>query len=89
MYMLKVIISLYVLMFSFNNQIFAIECNLSKFQKTLGELIASQYSDETKRKELARYSVCDDPIKNYYKKFKTLALLIVITMIIKIVQKNV
>ena len=64
--MLKVITSLFVLMITFNNQIIAFECNFSKFQKTLGELIASQYSDETKRKELARYSVCDDPIKNYY-----------------------
>ena len=73
MYMLKVITSLFVLMFTFNNQIIAFECNFSKFQKTLGELIASQYSDETKRKELARYSVCDDPIKNYYNQFKTLA----------------
>ena len=70
---LKVIIVLIGFMFSFNNQIFAIECDVSKFQKKVGELVAKQWTDETKREEVARYSVCGDPIKSQYENIKKIA----------------
>ena len=70
---LKVIIVLIGFMFSSNNQIFAIECDVSKFQKKVGELVAKQWADETKREEVARYSVCGDPIKSQYENIKKIA----------------
>ncbi len=75
---LKVIIVLIGFMFSFNNQIFAIECydapgasrNMTKFTGIIREAAATQFKDEAKLEELASYSVCGGPIKTVYEKMK-------------------
>ena len=56
---LQVIIVLIGFMFSFNNQIFAIECDVTKFFQKVSELVQTQWADETLREEVARYSVCE------------------------------
>ena len=58
-------------MFSFNNQIFAIECDITKFGGLLKEVAATQFKDEAKLEELAGYSVCGAPVKTIYEKIKT------------------
>ena len=75
---LKVIIVLIGFMFSFNNQIFAIECydapgasrNMTKFTGIIREAAATQFKDEAKLEELASYSVCGTPIKTSYEAIK-------------------
>ena len=68
---LKVIIVLIGFMFSFNNQIFAIECDITKFSGLLKEVAATKFKDEAKLEELASYSVCGAPVKTIYEKIKT------------------
>ena len=51
---LKVIIVLIGFMFSFNNQIFAIECDITKFSGLLKEVAGTQFKDEAKLEELAQ-----------------------------------
>ena len=53
---LKVIIVLIGFMFSFNNQIFAIECDITKFSGLLKEVAGTQFKEEAKLEELASYS---------------------------------
>ena len=67
---LKVIIVLIGFMFSFNNQIFAIECDITKFSGLLKEVAATQFKDEAKLEELASYSVCPAPVKTTYEAIK-------------------
>ena len=68
--MLKVIISLFVFMFSFNNQIFAVECDMTKFSEILQEVGATKFQNEATLEKLASYSVCGDPIKKIYEQLK-------------------
>jgi hypothetical protein len=70
---LQVIIVLIGFMFSFNNQIFAIECDATKFFQNVKDLVATQWADEKLRKEVARYSVCEGPVKIQYKILKVVA----------------
>jgi len=70
---LKVIIVLIGFMFSFNNQIFAIECDLAKFFQNVNDLVATGWEDEKLREEVARYSVCEGPVKIQYKRLKVAA----------------
>ena len=67
---LKVIIVLIGFMFSFNNQIFAIECDITKFSGIIREVAKTQFKDEAKLEELASYSVCGTPIKTSYEAIK-------------------
>ena len=67
---LKVIIVLIGFMFSFNNQIFAIECDITKFGGLLKEVAATQFKDEAKLEELASYSLCPAPVKTTYEAIK-------------------
>ena len=63
---LKVIIALIGFIFSFNSQVFSIECDVSKFSKAFYDLKATQWGDVVKRVEFASYSVCGEPIKADY-----------------------
>ena len=68
---LKITIVLIGFMFSFNNQIFAIECDITKFTGIIKEVAVTQFKDEAKLEELAGYSVCGAPVKTIYEKIKT------------------
>ena len=53
---LKVFFILIVFLLSFNNQVFAIECDITKFSGLLKEVAGTQFKDEAKLEELASYS---------------------------------
>ena len=73
---LKVIIVLIGFMFSFNNEIFAVECDYMKFMGKYKEMMMGERSrsgllkDVAKIEELVSYSVCGDPIKTHYETMK-------------------
>ena len=73
---LKVIIVLIGFMFSFNNQIFAIDCDFAKYVVKLKEMMATERSRSGLLKDVAiieefvSYSVCGDPIKTHYETMK-------------------
>ena len=55
---LKITIVLIGFLLSFNNQIFAIECDITKFSGIIKEVAATQFKDEAKLKKLAGFSAC-------------------------------
>ena len=67
---LKITIVLIGFLLSFNNQIFAVECDITKFSGLLKEVAARKFKDEAKLEELASYSVCGAPVKTTYEAIK-------------------
>ena len=73
---LQVIIVFIGFLLSFNNQIFAIECDFAKYVVKLKEMVATERSSSGLLKDVAiieefvSYSVCGDPIKTHYETMK-------------------